>query len=358
MGIDANLILIGDTSKIKFASPNIIKEPIANNERKNLIGRIFKSRKIAKIMGDRIQDLNTSDILYIRYPLTITYYPIVFFKLFRKCKVIFEYNTYVSKELLLNHQYLDSFFEYFFGNFVRYQADAGIGVTNEIMETQRKKIGNKNKSFITIANGIEVDSIHLRSPPTSINDNNFAMICVANVSPWHGLDRLILGIAQYSGKYSIKLHIVGKGTEINNLKTLCQQKNICNHILFHGFLSGINLDRLFEESHVAVGSLGIHRKGLSQTSELKAREYCARGIPYIIACSDPDFADDFPYILRLPADESPIDMEQVIMFTLRVCQDTNHPQKMRQYAIENLDWSIKMKKLKEFLENLITEDTP
>jgi hypothetical protein len=239
---------------------------------------------------------------------------------------------------------------------VRFQADAGIGVTNEITDYQKKRIGSRNKSFITIANGIEVDSIHLRTFPNSINDNNITMICVANVNFWHGLDRLILGIAHYSGNYSIKLHIVGDGIEIPKLKKLCQQKNIFNHIKFHGFLSGIKLDRLFDESHIAVGSLGIHRKGLSQTSELKAREYCARGIPYIISCSDPDFPDDFPYILRLSADESPIDIERVIIFISRVFQDIDHPQKIRKYAIENLDWSIKMKKLKKFLEELTQEN--
>ncbi len=124
-------------------------------------------------------------------------------------------------------------------------------------------------------------------------------------------------------------------------------------MVFHGFTTGNALDALFDQCHVAVGSLGIHRKGLTQTSELKAREYCARGIPYIIACADPDFPAGFPYILRLPADESPIDIEQVLAFAREVCADPDHPQKMRSYAEEHLDWSVK--KLKGFLEALVGE---
>jgi len=34
----------------------------------------------------------------------------------------------------------------------------------------------------------------------------------------------------------------------------------------------------------------------------------------------------------------------------------DHPQKMHRYAEEHLDWSVKMKRLKDFLEALVGED--
>jgi hypothetical protein len=92
---------------------------------------------------------------------------------------------------------------------------------------------------------------------------------------------------------------------------------------------------------------------LKEASILKAREYCARGTPFIYGIADPDFPPDFPYILHVPADESPIDIEQVLAFAKEVCADPDHPQKMRRYAEEHLDWSVKMKKLKDFLEALV-----
>ena len=70
-----------------------------------------------------------------------------------------------------------------------------------------------------------------------------------------------------------------------------------------------------------------HRIGLSESPTLKVREYCARGIPWIIACKDPDFPDDFPYILRVPPDESPIDIDPVIDFAQKICSDPDHPKK-------------------------------
>ena len=104
------------------------------------------------------------------------------------------------------------------------------------------------------------------------------------------------------------------------------------------------------------GLMASHRRGLKEASILKAREYCARGIPFIYGISDPDFPPDFPYILRLPADESPIEIEDVLAFAKDVCADPDHPEKMRRYARENLDWSVKMKRLKEFLERLVGEE--
>ena len=62
--------------------------------------------------------------------------------------------------------------------------------------------------------------------------------------------------------------------------------------------------------------------GLTEASVLKAREYCAWGIPFIITCTDPDFSDDFPFILRIPADETPVDLETVIEFAHSACKDS------------------------------------
>ena len=169
VGMNSEIIFIGDTNKIKIPLKNVIKEPITN--KKGFFNTILKTRKIANIIGNRIRILEPCDIIYIRYPLLFPFCPFVFFKPFRKCKVIFEYNSFNSKEYLIDHNYFYLFFEYFFGNFVRYQADAGIAVTNEISNYQRKKIGCRNKSFITIANGIDVESVQLRTPP-NFNKNN------------------------------------------------------------------------------------------------------------------------------------------------------------------------------------------
>jgi len=126
-------------------------------------------------------------------------------------------------------------------------------------------------------------------------------------------------------------------------------------VLFHGFKTDKELDKLFDKCHIAVGSLGIHRLNLKHGSVLKVREYCARGIPFIYSAIDPDFPESFPYRLKVPANENPIEIPSVVEFAGKVLLDQEHSEKMRRHAEENLDWSIKMKRLFEFIKQIIKE---
>jgi glycosyltransferase involved in cell wall biosynthesis len=164
-------------------------------------------------------------------------------------------------------------------------------------------------------------------------------------------------MGSYRGPINITLHIAGDGPEVPALKKIIDELGIAGKVVFHGFSHGKDLDTLFNTCQIAIGSLGLHRMGLTEASVLKAREYCAWGIPFIITCTDPDFSDDFPFILRIPADETPVDLETVIEFAHRVCKDHDHPRKMRTYAAEFLDWSVKMKRLKAFLETLVDKSS-
>jgi len=174
-------------------------------------------------------------------------------------------------------------------------------------------------------NGINVSLCPLRNHDQK--GKILYLLFVANVSRWHGIDHIIRGIYEYKNNHLICLHIVGNGKDIPNLKKLVDNLHLSKQVIFHGFKTGDELDSLFNSCHIAVGSLGLHRIGLSESSTLKVREYCARGIPYIIACGDPDFPDDYPYIFRVPPDESPIDIESVIDFAQKVCSDPDHPKK-------------------------------
>ncbi len=297
-----------------------------------------------------IETLNDDDILYLRYspPLFVT--PFDFMKK-RKCKIIFEYNSIVRDEAKLGKSIFPYLRDIFFGRSFRKRTDAIIGVTDQITQSQLEYLGGKSMPHITIGNGINAGLLPQRNPPL-FDEFTLNLLCVANVSLWHGLDRLLHGISIYLGTLNVILHIVGDGEELPHLQKLAGDLGISDQVVFHGFVTGEPLDALFDLCHIAVGSLGIHRKGLTQTSELKGREYCARGIPYIIACADPDFPADFPYILHIPADESPIDIDQIAAFTKKAFSDPDHSERMRHYAVEYLDWSVKMKKLKDFIEVL------
>ncbi len=314
------------------------------------------------IMKYIIDTSTRNDILYIRYPPPTPHYLMALMRK-RCCLIISEHQSIEKLEVGLNlNKNQGEFliylvFDKLFGKIIINNTDAIVGVTDEITQYQLSRAGDPKKPHITIGNGFDVASAPIRHPPPHIQ-TTLHLLCVANVSRWHGLDRLLRGLATHSGTPSVILHIAGDGAELPYLHQLTQELGISDQVIFHGFTTGKALDALFDECHIAVGSLGIHRIGLKEASILKAREYCARGIPFIYGILDPDFPPDFPYILQLPADESPIDIEQVIAFADKVLADPDHPQKMRLYAEEHLDWSVKMKKLKGFLEELVGEERP
>jgi glycosyltransferase involved in cell wall biosynthesis len=336
-----------------IASNRIVQMQISE-QCPNIISKIRREYLISAALLNIITSLKEKDILYLRIP-----YPSIFFSWMlrkpRTCKIVIEYQTIEPLERRLIGKYGYLLCDRLFGNALRKNVDAIVGVTDEITQYEVSRSGDPEKPHITIGNGFDVASVPPRQPPAYTGDD-LHLLCVANVSRWHGLDRLIQGLATYNGTSRVVFHIAGDGSELPHLRKLAGDLGISDQVIFHGFTTGKALDALFDQCHIAVGSLGIHRKGLTQTSELKGREYCARGIPYIIACGDPDFPADFPYVLQLPADESPIDIERVLAFAKKVCANPDHPQKMRRYAEEHLDWSVKMKKLKGFLEALVGEN--
>jgi len=318
---------------------------------KNFFAKIRRNAIRDQSISTLIERLAADEILYTRV-LSRSGITSKLLKKPRNGKIVIEYQSIEPNENRLEGDYVSLLYDFLYGDDIRKYTDGIVGVTDEITRYQLRRSGDPDKPHITIGNGFTVDSVNIRKPSAFTGDE-LHLLCVANVSRWHGLDRLIRGLGAYHGTVRVTLHIAGDGSELIPLKKLTDELGIPKKVIFHGFTTGNALDDLFNTCHVAIGSLGLHRIGLSEASILKAREYCARGMPYIIACRDPDFPDDFSCILRLPADESPVSVESIIDFTRQVYQDTDHPQKMRAYAAGHLDWSVKMKILKAFLETVV-----
>jgi glycosyltransferase involved in cell wall biosynthesis len=335
-------------------SVSIEKMPVRFYQNNSVFGSYLRLKRDYLVnieLDNLIRKSGRDDVLYFRYPFS-SIFLITILKKPRKCKVVLEYQSIEPLEWKLKGEWFSILNDRIFGGPVRKYTDAIVGVTDEITDYELKRSGDPGKKHITIGNGFDVDSVCPRKPP-QFNRQELSLISVSQVNRWHGIDRIIHGIAAYSGSCVINLHIVGTGLEIPTLKKLVSQHGLNDRVIFHGFLTGTELDQLFDQCHVAIGSLGIHRIGLKEASILKAREYCSRGIPFFSAYADPDFPDDFCYALKVPADDTPISIEDIIQFANSVYSDGEHPVKMHAYALKNLDWSGKMQKLKVFLENQV-----
>lgn len=204
---------------------------------------------------------------------------------------------------------------------------------------------DRNKCVMS-QNGIDTDSIKMSVAPPVVLNNKIRLIGVASIARWHGYDRIIKGIAEYSNEsVQIEIVIIGSGSELKTLRTLSKRLSVENKVIFKGPLVGEDLDREFERAQVCVGSLGLHRINLASGSTLKLREYTARGMPTIFAGEDPDFVPEPDFVHVIPSDDSNVDVENMLLWysQLIAAHGAELRGVMRQYAHNQLDYKSKCK---------------
>ncbi len=295
------------------------------------------------------------DLLIMRYG-TANYF---FNKLvlYFKYKFIFEHNTHELEQLKLRYkgifkshswityEYLS---EKYCGSKVLSNAAGLIGVTNEITNYERSRISDKNllPLSITISNGIEVDKFPINIPDNIKNEINLVMILGVNAE-WHGLDRIINGLKNYKGNEKVTLYIIGKVNEIK-----------CANVVYLGYLNTEQMNSFFciNNIHLGIASLALHRINIKEASVLKAREYLARGIPFVLGYIDTDFENNIineRFIYHVDANDTDIDVEKLVQFYNRVALINNYPQEIRNLAKEKVDMSVKISQYKRFLDDIV-----
>lgn len=203
---------------------------------------------------------------------------------------------------------------------------------------------------IRIANGIDFSAIHLKKP-VQIHEKEIHLIAVATIHPWHGFDRAIRGLASYyKGMHHEKevfLHIVGQGVPevIDSYRQLTTENCLDKYVIFHGPLFGEALDEVFNYCQLAIGSLARHRSGITHLRSLKNREYAARGIAFVYSEIDDDF-ENMPYVMKVPADESPLNINALITFMKSVPLSSRD---IRSSIEQTLSWKVQMQHV---IENL------
>lgn len=211
---------------------------------------------------------------------------------------------------------------------------------------------------IQTINGLDFDSAGVSNQKQ--NPNSINIIAVARIAYWHGYDRFIKGLGEYyknGGKRSIILHIVGDGKLIREYKQLVKQCQINNNVIFHGFKSGKELKKIYDECVLGLNSLGLHRIGLDLSSTLKTREYGAKGLPIITSSKIDYIPKEYKYQLNVPANESNINIEKVINFydniygTDASIRDISNS--IRDFAKSKCDTNMTMKPIIDYIKSNI-----
>ena len=212
-----------------------------------------------------------------------------------------------------------------------------IGVTEEIRAGVARRSGLQRSQVI--ANGIAVDSITATGFRRFDGSSLELVWSCGRFWPWQGLDRLVDGLARSDPGLPVTVHLLGEAPKIP-----------ANHrrvtYVLHGLVDGSAADAIFARAHLALGTLALHRKGLREACPLKVREYLARGLPFLTAHEDPDVPATAPWACRLPDDETPIAIDEIVAFA-DSCRSLD-PSELRAEACRRMGWHGKLEQLCAF----------
>ena len=303
-------------------------------------GKILKRTEFNSIVNYAID--NNINFIYIRSNHNANPFTIQMVKRLKKAgmKVVMEIPTYPYDQEYFNKSMRRQLIQdKLFRNQFAKHLDGIVTFTEEDFIFGQKTI--------RISNGIDFDSVRLKRT-SNHPDNELHLIGVAEIHRWHGFDRVIQGLADYYSspkELKVYFHIVGyffSSVEKEEITHSISDNHLEPYIILHGKKHGEELDEIFDKCDFGIGSLGRHRVGIDDIKTLKNREYAARGIPFVYSETDSDF-DKQPYVLKMPADESAINIETIISFYHHMPITA----KQIRESIEHLSWKNQMRRVLE-----------
>lgn len=168
---------------------------------------------------------------------------------------------------------------------------------------------------IRIVNGISFKNQHKKLSYPDGRDS-VSLIAVASMQKWHGFDRIIQGLNEYcknQNNRSVYLHLIGDGPEIEYYKSLLINGAARDYVFFHGVASGRELEEYYANANIGICSLACHRKNVFLSSELKSREYSAKGIPMVASTTIDVFDEkENSFIFKIDGDESIVSIDGIL----------------------------------------------
>lgn len=293
------------------------------------------------------------DVAYIRaMPTTLSYAKALENLKKVGCKVVIEIPTYpFEKEIdaerrVFRKLYFNFSNKYLINKSLHVDLFALIGESSKIFA---------GKPAINIENGISLEKIPLRTQKN--NDGMIHILGLANMAKWHGYDRVIEGLREYKesgGTKNLVLHLVGSDGDGSLLKwkKMTKKYKMEEIVIFEGPQYGESLRWYFDNCQIAIGSIGLHRTGFSSAATLKAREYMARGLPFILSTEDQSIAYKENFYMQIPSNDSPVNIEKLIHFAEQSMMDGEIPNRMREYAAKKMTWVYQFSKVFNSLKRL------
>lgn len=349
-GLPASLVLVGYEDFAPPEGENLTYIPFTSTFKSGLFRKVFFYFGLKNGYTLALKQASPGDVILFRELISTPWFIFLVKKHYKDKFIFLESVSNGVQEALIRGGYFYSLLYRAISRLIPRYLHGLIGVTKEILEGGfGSSVGNKT---VAVGNGFDVGTVTINNPIGGEFDRPvLRLTCVANVSVWHGLDRVIRGLERY-GRDDVYLNIVGEGPEINNLKALAHECGVAGLVRFHGFQKGEALDDILGRTDLGIANLGTFRKRLRYTSPLKSREYCARGIPFVYSGIDEDFVD-FPYALSIPGNAKPVNIDELWAFHARVNAVDGFRLAMAEYAGKNLTWDAKMAVVAGFIKSVV-----
>lgn len=297
-----------------------------SNAYASYVRKIFSTGKVIK----SLKEFNP-DVLYVR---ELIWYPTLE-NIIQSYPAIIELNTILQTEL----QWTASRKVILMNNFgaarLYSEAKGLVGVTDEITTFYTSKYPI---NAITVANGYDVLNTNASIQTESQTDRPQMIFVGSPGLEWHGIDKLC---ELAKALPEVDIHLVGP---------IMNEDGLPSNLVQHGFLDSASLASLYARMDIGIGTLALHRKNMSEASPLKVREYCAYGLPVIIAYKDTDLSGQ-DFILEIDNDDSTIsnNIEKIKDFIAKW-----HRRKVkREIVMPLIDYGEKEKKRLDFMQEVM-----
>lgn len=211
------------------------------------------------------------DILYLRQNIGYPGLP----KLLKENNSIMELNSVDFMEMNYNSWLKRRIYFYWKGK-VLSNINGLVAVTPDILKhyTQAKV------PSITVSNGIDFNKFKVLKSSGNKNVINLVFVGSNNMQ-WHGLDKVVEMASRFPDWNFL---VVGYERHPNGLK--CP-----SNIKYLGWKNKSELEEIYREGAIGIGSFGNYLVGKEIDSTLKVREYLASGLPVIVGHNDVDFLE-------------------------------------------------------------------
>ncbi|WP_448329063.1 hypothetical protein [Sulfitobacter sp. M13] len=151
-----------------------------------------------------------------------------------------------------------------------------IGVTDEIVEHEKKRLGLTFQKTYVYPNGLHLGDWN--QPLTDSRGGDLKVIFIASqFFEWNGLEKILLSIKEFDGHPNWELHLVGR--LLPHQEAFIVENNLEERVVRYGVLPAEDIWKLLQRMDLSLGAFSLDIVNAKTACTLKVRESLSAGVP-------------------------------------------------------------------------------